>query len=83
MTTKPTGLEYHLLGDWVPCTKIKYTEVGAIIALSKIKASLKYKHKKRRRKETRSYYCKECDAYHLTSAKYNNERNQNESTVKN
>jgi len=65
----PNGLEYFLLGHWSPCTKEKFTELGAKIALSKINAKKKFKQNKNRRKETASYYCKECMAWHLTSIK--------------
>ncbi len=66
----PNGLEYFLLGKWEPCKKIKYTAVGAKIALSKI-GYLRKKHKqqKHRRKEHNSYFCEECKAFHLTSIK--------------
>jgi len=52
-----------------PCTKIKYTELSAKIKLSHIKSKLKHKQHKHKRRECASYYCTECNAWHLTSRK--------------
>lgn len=43
------------------CTKVRYDEIGAMIALASAK-----KAKKGHREERRSYWCKLCDSWHLT-----------------
>lgn len=46
------------------CSKIKYDKLGALFALSQTQKVGRYKPL---RNECRVYYCKECQAYHLTS----------------
>lgn len=46
-----------------PCNKKKYDRIGAMIAL----ANTKSEYASTKRNEKRYYYCKECNAYHLTS----------------
>ena len=49
------------------CKKIKYKDkLSAMFALSQTKRVGNFKGK---RNECRSYYCNECNAYHLTSKK--------------
>jgi len=61
---------HEVRADWKPCTKIKYTELGARMALDKIIAKCaRHKHLRKKRKETSSYFCKECQAYHLSHHK--------------
>jgi hypothetical protein len=46
--------------SFVPtCTKKKYDKIGAMMALSSLMV--------RDKGEKRIYFCKQCDAYHLTS----------------
>lgn len=49
------------------CKKVKFDEVGAMLALADHLHLNTNKQKKRKRKEIRYYYCKHCKAYHLTS----------------
>jgi hypothetical protein len=46
------------------CNKIKYDRIGAMFALSQTKHRGNYNP---RRNEQRIYYCKICNAWHLTS----------------
>lgn len=46
------------------CTKRKYDKIGALFALSQTKKVGNYNPK---RNECRTYFCKVCNAYHLTS----------------
>lgn len=46
------------------CSKIKYDKLGALFALSQAQKVGKYNPL---RNECRVYYCKECQAYRLTS----------------
>ena len=48
------------------CHKRKFDKIGAAIALSTIKGRNRLNNDWNRR-ELRMYYCKECDAWHLTS----------------
>jgi len=68
-TVTPNGLEHFLLGKWEPCKKHKYSEAGARITLSKMKYARKKFKQHKKRKEMRSYLCKECQSWHLTSIK--------------
>ncbi len=43
------------------CTKVRYDEIGAMIALASIKIA-----KKGHREERRSYLCHICHSWHLT-----------------
>ena len=49
------------------CTKRKFSKFEAMLVL--VQAEMRYKKKngKSKRKECRYYYCKQCNAYHLTS----------------
>lgn len=49
------------------CNKKKFTKFEAMLYLAQ--ASMNYKKRKGRskRRECRYYYCKQCNAYHLTS----------------
>lgn len=46
------------------CSKKKYDEIGAKIALSNT-----YRTNSKKRQEVRFYFHKQCKAYHLTSEK--------------
>ena len=49
------------------CTKKRFTKAGALVALAQAqRAQLQPKHTAR--SECRYYWCKECEAYHLTSS---------------
>lgn len=48
------------------CKKIKYDRLGALFALSQTKYEGNFKAK---RNEQRIYFCKKCNAWHLTSKK--------------
>lgn len=48
------------------CTKQKFTETEAKLALARAHYASKIKNN-HNRQERRHYYCKYCDAYHLTS----------------
>jgi hypothetical protein len=48
------------------CSKKKFDKIGAMLVISN---SQKQTQTNFNRKEKRYYYCKECNAYHLTSKK--------------
>lgn len=51
------------------CNKKKFTKFEAMLYL--VNSDYRQKRGRTKRKECRYYYCKECDAYHLTSMSSN------------
>lgn len=51
------------------CTKRKYSKMGALFAITRAQHTLYNGKKKKSKIPTRSYYCKFCGYYHLTSQK--------------
>ena len=49
------------------CTKRKFSKFEAMLFLAQASMNRKRRKGKSRRKECRYYYCKQCNAYHLTS----------------
>lgn len=49
------------------CNKKKFTKFEAMLYLANSDLRYKQSKGKTRRKECRYYYCKQCNAYHLTS----------------
>ena len=49
------------------CDKIKFSKFEAMLVLAQAEIRFKKKKGKGKRRECRYYYCKECNAYHLTS----------------
>ena len=49
------------------CTKKKFTKLEAMMYISQAEMQYKQRKGRSRRRECRYYYCKECNAYHLTS----------------
>ena len=49
------------------CNKRKFSKFEAMLYLAQASMSYKKRKGRSRRRECRYYYCKECNAYHLTS----------------
>ena len=49
------------------CNKKKFTKLEAMMYIAQAEMQNKKRKGKSKRRECRYYYCKECNAYHMTS----------------